>query len=221
MKKLLCLIPIILLIGCKSGGGFAVAEGVQIIRPAQTNIVEVVTLQTNQVATTITNATGEVYARIGLDVVSITNLQPIITPALIVTNKTLGEGLEKTITGVGRVASAVGVPFAREIAEGISVAAAIVFGFGNRRRRRKAEAERDGETDRASTFERARNIAEDAVAVLVQNVDTVRESALQIPGYREHDASVMKAIKAAQKLLNVHSVIEGTRKSPRVLNDKS
>ena len=140
---------------------------------------------------------------------------------MIVTNKTLGEGLEKTITGVGRVASAVGVPFAREIAEGISVAAAIVFGFGNRRRRRKAEAERDGETDRASTFERARNIAEDAVAVLVQNVDTVRESALQIPGYREHDASVMKAIKAAQKLLNVHSVIEGTRKSPRVLNDKS
>ena len=75
--------------------------------------------------------------------------------------------------------------------------------------------------DERNAIEKGKGIAEDAVAVLTQNIDTIRDAALAIPGYRQHDENVMKAVKAAQKLVGVHGTIDGMRKSDRVLNNKN
>ena len=222
MRKLLPILPALLLLtACQSAQDFATTETVQVLRPSSTNIVEIVTLHTNQVATTATNSTGEIYVAIGLGVVAVTNLQPIITPSLIVTNLSLSSGVSNGIQGAGKLASNLGVPFADAISGGLVAIAGLVFGWRNRRARRRAEADRDGTSSQLGAAERALGMAKDATAAVVDSFDTLRDAALKVPGYREHDATVMKLVKKAQALTGTRSEIDSIRRSPRIENGKS
>ena len=210
-----------LFLGCGLLKRAAITEEVEVLRPAQTNWVEQIAYSTNVVSDVITNAAGEQLVLSHTNIVTTTNLQPIILPAVLFTNKVMSATADKGLRATGRVASNLGVPFADAIAGGLAGIAGLVFGWMNRRKKREALEALDGERADKDGIARSRGMAEDAVAVLTQNIDTIREAAMSVPGYEKHDEKVMRAIKAAQKLVNVHGKIDEVRKSTRVLNDKT
>jgi hypothetical protein len=67
----------------------------------------------------------------------------------------------------------------------------VVFGWINRRRARKAMEEAGAQSSKAS-------LAIDAVGTVVENFETLRQVALQVPQYRAIDDKVMEKVKLAQ-----------------------
>lgn len=211
------------LLGClllTSGCHMLSDEEVVVIREGQTNFVEQISYATNVTTEVVTNDAGQNLVISYTNVVTATNLQPIILPPIFYTNTVISGTAEAGIRGAGRVAGAVGVPGA-ELASGALLGiAGLVVGWINRRGQRKALAALDESRKETDGLQKAKGMLEDGVAVLTQNIDHLRGEALKIPGYQQHDATVMKAIKAAQRLVGAHTLIDQTRKSGRVLNDK-
>ena len=207
--------------GCGLVKRTVVSDEVEVLRPAETNWVEQIARNTNVVTDVVTNMAGERLVLSHTNVVTVTNLQPIIMPPVLFTNKVMSGMADKGLRGAGMVASNLGVPFADAITGGLVGVAGLVFGWVNRRRKREALERLGVIEDEKNGIEQAKGMAEDAVAVLTQNIDTLRDAARNVPGYDQHDQQIMRAIKAAQKLVNAHGTIDRVRKSNRILNEKN
>jgi hypothetical protein len=187
--------------GCEMARPFFLAEEVVQVAPAQTNLVEIVT-------TNLVERVDESGAVLQVPTL-VTNLQPVILPAIYATNYALGSGLERTVQTAGTVAGASGVPFATTAAGAILALSTLILGIINRRNALKVQ-------DQASALNTARVVG----TTLVENFETLRKVALTVPGYtREVDDRVMRAVKTAQALAGVktqiHDIVERTTEETR------
>lgn len=223
MKKLI-VIPLLalLLVGCGSTKGLFVKESVEVLRPAQTNMVELVSVATNIVTDVVTNANGRPMVLSATNLISTTNYHQVVIPPILYTNKEFSDGLNSGVKGAGRVASNLGVPFADTIASSLAALGALFWGWRNRRGKREALEALDGEKVERSKVEQMRSLAEDAVATLTLNIDNVLETARSVDGFTDkHEANVKRVLKQAQKLTGVHDLVENTRRSNRIENGKT
>lgn len=212
--KLLLPILALSLVGCSSL--LVKREPVELI-PARTNIVQVVTTNvvtrevwsTNQVqvAPQRTNELGQVLAPVFQlfpvrELVSTatlqTNLTPIISPAVWYTNLSLGDGASTAIKTAGDLAP---VPWGGLAGEALVGLAGLVFGAVNMFAKRKA-MKAAGEVQKTSDLYR------EAAQVLVQNVEAVRQKALEVKDYTPAiDAKVVASMAALQRSTKVVDVI--------------
>lgn len=222
MRKLI-LIPLlaVLLVGCGSTKLF-VKETVEELRPAQTNIVEMVSVATNIVTDVITNANGRPMVLSATNLIATTNYHQVVIPPILYTNREFSDTLNSGVKGAGRVASNLGVPFADTIASGLAALGALFWGWRNKRGKRAALEALDGEQKERGKVEQLKTLAEDAVATLTLNIDNVLETARSVDGFSEqHEAKVKQVLKQAQKLTGVHDLVEQTRRSNRIENGKT
>lgn len=205
-----------LLPGCQALGkasDFLIKKTPTVVRPAQTNIIEVVrtnfvgvtTYLTNyvtvQVATTnattgaVTPAVIQPQITANNSVVPFlqTNLQAVVLPAVVVTNLSLAP----TVTGAVQIAGDLApVPWAGGVGSILLGVAGSIFGFINHRRANAALGQKETWQATART--------------LVGNVETLRTAALKIPGYTPAvDAQVMRVIEGAQYAAGVKEEIAG------------
>jgi hypothetical protein len=170
------------------------------LRPAQTNVVEVV--RTNVVQIVQTNTVVEtVNARPVTNTVVVTNLVTalatnvvtLVSPPVYYTNVSLSPLVAEVTTTAGGLAP---VPWGGAAASvGLGLLGS-VFGLVNERRRRKALGE-------AMTWQ-------ETAGVLVDNVESVRKAALQLPGYTPAvDLQVVRSLEAAQRAAGVKDLIHG------------
>jgi hypothetical protein len=182
----------LLLAGCQS-------TPVQ-LRPAQTNVVEVV--RTNVVQIVQTNTVVEtVNARPVTNTVVVTNLVTalatnvvtLVSPPVFYTNVSLSPLAASVTATAGGLAP---VPWGGAAASvGLGLLGSF-FGLVNERRRRKALGE-------AMTWQ-------ETAGVLVENVESVRKAALQLPGYTAAvDLQVVRGLEAAQRAAGVKDLIHG------------
>lgn len=214
MKLLISIVLAVpLLTGCST---LIKREPVEIV-PARTNVVQVVTTNTVtqevwrtntvQVAAQRTNELGIVLPPVFSlqpvrELVSTqmlqTNLQNIILPAVYYTNLSLGSGVATTIQTAGDLAP---VPWGGLVAQALTGLAGIIFGGVNLVHKRKAIKEAGEAQQNAADFKTA-------AEVLVQNVETVRQEALKLPGYSpQTDKRVMAVITGMQKAADVAHII--------------
>jgi hypothetical protein len=159
----------------------------QVVTQQVEKVVFVESLQTNSV-------TGEVTqykqpAVVVIDEILTNNVVDIRTAWH--TNMAWSDTATETIRSTAAAASMAGVPFA-DVAGGAVVAlGGVVFGWINRRRARKAMEEAGAQSSKAS-------LAIDAVGTVVENFETLRQVALQVPQYRAIDDKVMEKVKLAQ-----------------------
>jgi hypothetical protein len=200
----LALLAFFPLTGCKAMGkaeDFLLRKTPTVVRAAQTNVIERVV--TNYITSTryltnlvtivaaTTNAAGEVLVpaivqpqiipTITRQAVLETNLEVLVRPAVVVTNY----GLAPTVVGaVQQAGDLAPVPWGGALGSGLVAVASIAFGWFNRRRALKALGEKE-------TWETA-------ASVVVDNFETLRRAALQLPEYAKIDARVMKIVKGDQ-----------------------
>lgn len=174
------------------------------LRPAQTNVVELVStnllqvVQTNVVTKAVPGLAGGLPAITTNTVVStnvfaslITNVVTVVSPPVYYTNLSLSPIVE-AVAKVGSQAAP--VPWggaAGSIALGI---AGTVLALVNDRRRRAALGEK-------ATWEKT-------AGILVDNVESVRKAALDLPGYTPAiDLQVVRGLEAAQRLAGVKDIV--------------
>lgn len=174
---------------------------VETIQPAQTNQVTTVATNAEEIAAATNGATGEVVpAHVALTLV--TNVTPVIQPAILFTNLVLAPALQGGITAADTIASASGVPWSHTVAEGVLALASILLAWANSNGKRKLEA---SISDHANTLDALSN-AQEVSATLVQNFEQLRQVALTVPGYtRDIDDKVMTAIQTVQEIAGVKS----------------
>ena len=222
MKTTIATLSAALLIGCGSPKQLFIKETVEELRPAQTNMVEMVSVSTNVISDVVTNAAGRQMVLSVTNRVATTNYHQVVIPPILFTNRAFSDTLNGGVKGAGRVASNLGVPFADAIAGGLVALGGVVFGFLNRRGKRRALAELEGEKQERSKVEQLKAVADDAVATLTLNIDNVLETARTVPGFTiEHESQVKRVLRQAQKLTGVHDMVEATRRSNRIENGKA
>lgn len=202
--------------GCSSLPGMVTKSEVVTVRPAGTNTVATVAtnfiLTTNIVSELVTNATGTVAElltpQITLTAQVFTNITHVVTPAVTVTNYELGDNFTKVVSGAGRVASNFGIPFADAATSALVAVAGVVFGFFNQRRARQALALADNKTEELTQTQSALVAARDVGTALVANFEQLRAAALKVPGYKEHDAAVMRGVQQLQRAMGVKDTVE-------------
>ncbi len=193
MKKtlLLCAIgaSVALLSGCAGSGNLLLSPGkVDVLRPAQTNLVAIV----------VTNLAPD-----GLPQV-VTNLQPIILPAITYTNMELSAVASGTIKAAGVAGGLAGVPFSGAIAQGLLAVISLALSWLAVRAKRKLQAEIDGHAETSESLA----VAQDVAKTLVLNLETLRKTALTIPGYTaDVDNKVMTVIQQVQEAAGVKGVV--------------
>jgi len=202
--------------GCGTVKSLFTKREVVTVRPAQTN--NIVTVATNWTATTnavtvlATNAAGVVTAatqpQVILTAQIITNVTSVVTPAVTVTNITLADGAAASVQTAGRVASNFGIPFADAAGAALVAVGGVIFGFLNRRKARAALTAADAATEAHSATKNALATAEDVGLALVANIEQIRTAALKVPGYAEHDATVMKGVQLLQQTMGVKPAVE-------------
>ena len=176
-----------------------------LLRPAATNNVAVVATNWFSVTNRITNivtlipATSNAPAVLQPQVtesvlrtpVITTNWQPIISPEVWYTNVSLAPGVGPAVSAVTGLAP---VPGAGAIGGVFVALAGLATSWVNERRKRVALGQQ------ADTWQTA-------AKVLVNNVESIRTAASEIPGYDKVDSVVMAAATAAQKAAGVHGEI--------------
>lgn len=173
------------------------------VRPARTNVVEVVrtntlqVVQTNLVSRPVPGVAGGPDALVTNAVVLTnlvtsltTNVVTLVTPPVYYTNLSLSPWVE-TAAKVGGAVAPTPWGAAGSLVVGIL---GTLLAVVNERRRRKALGQ-------AMTWEQT-------AGVLVENVETVRKAALQLPGYTPAmDLHLVRSLEAAQRLAGVKDVV--------------
>jgi hypothetical protein len=173
---------------------------VEVLKPAQTNLVDVVTTNATESAA-ITNTDGTIIPPHTVFTLT-TNVTPIISPAITFTNLELSPLVQTGITSADTAASAAGIPWAHTVATGILGLLALFLSYTNTSAKRKLQDEITSHTETASAL----TITEDVAKTLVQNFEQLRQVALTIPGYtRDIDDKVMTAIQTVQEIAGVKS----------------
>ena len=194
MKRIL---PLILLLSLTACSSLIVKRTPELIRDAQTNIVQVVVTNTVQREVWTTNRVelpnGAIQIQpvreIFAERVTYTNMLVSIAPAVWYTNLSLAPTASGAVQVAGELAP---VPWGGIVAQGITALAGLVFAGYNWFGKRRAEKEAGVQADLAETSHSA------AVAV-VKGLQEVREVALKIPGYTDKiDANVMKVVRGIQ-----------------------
>lgn len=170
------------------------------VRPAQTNVVEVV--RTNYVQVIQTNTVVEVRDSIPVTNTVVvtnallsmtTNVLTLVSPPVFYTNLSLSPIVETAVKVGGDLAPVPWGGAAGGVVVGLIGAAMAVV---NEKRRRTALGQ-------AMSWETT-------AGVLVENVETVRKAALAIPGYTPQiDKSVVRSLEVAQRLAGVKDRIAG------------
>ena len=223
--------------GCSALKPKLVDEDVQILRPAQTNQVALVSVSTNVVklhdvvTDVVTNANGRpmvlsvTNVTYATNLATVTNYHTVIVPEIAVTNQSLSGSSQAIINGAQRVAGATGIPFLGEIIGLLGAGASGFLTWTNRRNKRKAldaMAAAEGKQMEVNSLEKARRVAQDSVYVLSSGIDEVLAVARQLDGFTpKHEEQIKVNLQRAQKLLNVHDHIAKARKSGRLDNGKS
>lgn len=171
------------------------------VRPPQTN--QVATLQTNWLSVTnwTTNVVvvGETTQQVATAAVAtspqlVTNLLTVIQPAVYYTNLSLSPAVSGVAAGAATFAPAPWVVPATSAGLGLITG---ILGMVNERRKRKALGQQ------AESWQTT-------AGVLVDNVESLRQAALQIPGYTPAlDTQIMRAIEAAQRAAGVKEAVHG------------
>lgn len=177
-----------LLTGCGTASDLIVKPGtVEVIRPAQTNYVTLM----------LTNTVD------GQEVVTAA-VQPVILPAVTFTNQELTTLAASTINAAGTAGAVAGVPFSGLIANALLAGIGIALAWLNARAKRKLLAEQSGHAETAEALA----VAEDVGKTLVLNLEQLRKTALQIPGYTaDIDNRVMTIIQQVQEAAKVKAAI--------------
>jgi hypothetical protein len=179
---------VVLLTGCGTTSNLLVQPGtVEIVRPAQTNYVTLMLTNTVDGQEVITAA-----------------VQPVILPAITFTNQELTTLASSTINAAGTAGAVAGVPFSGLIANALLAGIGIALAWLNARAKRKLLAAQTGHAETAEALA----VAEDVGKTLVQNLELLRKTALQIPGYTpDIDNRVMTIIQQVQEAAKVKTAI--------------
>ena len=188
------------LTGCGTAGNLLTQPGtIETLRPAQTNYVTITA--TNLV--TVTNTVDGVETVTATPVVSAT-VQPVILPAITFTNQAVSAMATTALNSAGVGGTMLGVPFSPLIVQALLAAAALAVTWLNQRNRRKLLAEQAGHAETADALA----LAEDVGKTLVLNLEQLRKTALQVPGYTpDIDNRVMTIIQQVQEAAGVKSVV--------------
>jgi hypothetical protein len=202
-----CLLSLAALSACaqlkSSLSSWAVKPGkVEVLRPAQTNLVQTVTTNTAD-SVAITNVDGTIIPPHTVFTI-VTNITPIIQPAVVFTNLALAPLVQNGIATVDTTASAAGIPWAHTAATAVLAGLGLFLSWTNSRNKRKLQA---SIADHAETSD-ALDTAQDVAQTLVQNFEQLRQVALTVPGYtRDIDDKVMTAVQVAQQIAGVKGEI--------------
>ena len=160
------------------------------VRPAATNVVEVVRTNWVQLVQTNTVNATNVVTQTNMVPAVTTNVLTVVSPPVYYTNLSIVPIVETGVRAAGDVAPVPWGGAAGSIALGV---AGTVLAWINDRRRRAALGQ-------AQTWQ-------DTAAVLVQNVETVRKAALAIPQYKDIDTKVVRSLETAQRAAGVKTLI--------------
>lgn len=214
MKQLLSILALVALTGCSS---LIVKRTPVELLPSRTNIVQVVTTNivtrevwtTNsvQVAPQRTNDLGQILAPVFqllpvrelISTVALqTNLTPIISPSVWMTNLSLAPTATTAIETAGNLAP---VPWGGLLGQGLTALAGLGFTAYNwlgKRRALKAAGEAQSS---AETFE-------SATVATVKGLEELRKVALKVPGYTpDIDRNVMHVVQGIQVAAGVKRVV--------------
>lgn len=214
MKPILLILALVSLTGCSS---LIVKRTPVELLPARTNIVQVVTTNvvtrevwtTNsvQVAPQRTNDLGQILAPVFqlmpvrelISTLSLqTNLTPIISPPVWMTNLSLAPTATSAIETAGNLAP---VPWGGLLGQGLTALAGVGFAAYNWFGKRKALKAAGEAQSTAQTFE-------DATVATVKGLEELRKVALKVPGYTEQiDRSVMQVVQGIQVAAGVKKVV--------------
>jgi hypothetical protein len=175
---------------------------VEELRPATTNNYP--TIITNIVQRpAATNEDGSVTPP-GTVVTVVTNIVPVVQPAIFFTNLVVAPGVKGGIATADSLASASGIPWAHTAATGVLAALTIFLTWSNNRDKKKLQTSIADHTQTADAL----GTAQDVAKTLVENFEQLRTVALTIPGYtRAIDDKVMTAVQVAQQIAGVKSEI--------------
>ena len=187
-----------LLSGCT---GFSPVRSTQVLlRPAETNQIAVVTLQplvaTNTVFTTaVTAGKTNVIATplVSTNTVMFTNYVTQVIPAVTYQSNYISSPWVTGATTIGELAP---FPWAHATATGLLALVTTTLGWMNKRNAAKAIAA-------LTALDEAKIVGE----TLVDNFETLRSAALQIPAYQPLDHKVMTAVKLAQEIAGVKPIV--------------
>jgi hypothetical protein len=197
--------------GCAGMKGMVMKQTPVVVRPASTNLVtQVVTNVVEQVVTAtnwvvVTNAQGAAVAvpnvTYGTNVTYAigTNVISVVMPEISYMSNSVAQPVQTAGNVVGFATNAAGVPF---VDAGIKV---LLAGFGvwlaflNKKNRRKAEAEAEGHALTMTKLEQAQMVGQ----TLVENIETIRKAALEIPQYQAIDGKVMQVVQQVQQAAGV------------------
>lgn len=220
MMGLLLAGVLVMVCGCGTPlENFLVKKKPVVVRPAQTNQVDVVStnlasvveskVETVVVKPAYQKADGTfVPAVIDTRIVNTTNFIPtlvtqrmeVVTPAVTYDERTINPAV---IQGGERIASLTGVPW---LDTGVTVAGALgaaVMTFFNNRNKKRAIAEAEGRKAAEGALETAETVG----VTVVQSFEELRRAALKIPAYAEKDSEVMRLIQKLQDAAGVRPEI--------------
>jgi len=176
---------------------------VEQLAPATTNFVSVIVTNTITLPTQTNAATGEITPG-GVQVQLVTNIAPVVQPAIYFTNLALAPIVQNSIGAADTAASAAGIPWSHTVAEIVLALIGAALSWTNFRNRQRLLSEIDNHTSTQNTL----SVTQDAAQTLVQNFEQLRQVALTVPGYtRQIDDKVMTAIQAAQQIAGVKEQI--------------
>lgn len=167
-----------------------------VLRPAQTNAVPVVTVNTSprvtqeQVVSTSLNPVPGLPDLVVTNLVTrtnwvtsiVTNVVQVVTPEVVYNRVSIDPAAAGMVTTLANAAPVPWAGTAASVAVGIG---GIVAAWINKRREKKALEEK-------FTFE-------DVAGQLVQDLETLRKAALEVPEYKAKDAAIMRTIQERQR----------------------
>lgn len=190
----------LMLQGCSSLG--PIRQETVTIRPQVTNYVDVVVtktnivLSTNTVATTVGGETRILATPVTNVVVTVsTNSLPVVIPAVTYQSNYIAAPWQTASSAIGAVAP---LPWASVAVTGLLALTTTALGYMNRRNAAKARASLDALGEVTIVAE-----------TLVDNFESLRKAALEIPAYKTSmDSKVMDAVKLVQRVAGVKGHID-------------
>jgi hypothetical protein len=175
---------------------------VEVLRPAETNLVQTLTTNTLENAA-VTNTDGTIVPPHTVFTI-VTNLTPVVTPPVYFTNLALAPIVQSGIASADTAASAAGLPWAHTVAEIMLGLLGVTVAFFNTRNKRLLQTEIGNHAETQAAL----GTAEDVGKTLVQNFEQLRQVALSVPGYtRAVDDKVMTAVQVAQEIAGIKGPI--------------
>lgn len=190
----------LILMGCSGFG--PVQQKTITLQPPHTNYIIVTATRTNSVVTTnavvkiVEGKQVSVLVPVTNHVVTVeTNTVPVVIPAVTYQSNYLAAPWEAAVTTVGAVAP---LPWSGVVTTGLLALTTTVLGYLNRRNAMKAQTH-------LSALGEITIVAE----TLVDNFETLRKAALEIPAYKSSlDPKIMDAVKLAQRVAGVKNHID-------------